>query len=58
MSTINLDLWLFLQQDSDSGELDLVSKDEDEAKLRHLSANNAVNKKRKKKEEVSSSDSE
>ena len=44
MSTINLDLWLFLQQDSDSGELDLVSKDEDETKLRHLSANNAVNK--------------
>merc|ERR1719394_935892 len=45
-------------QDSDSGELDLVSKDEDETKLRHLSVNNAVNKKRKKKEEVSSSDSE
>ena len=35
-----------------------MSKDEDETKLRHLSANNAVNKKRKKKEEVSSSDSE
>merc|ERR1719394_2174214 len=45
-------------QDSDFGELDLVSKDEDETKLRHLSVNNAVNKKRKKKEEVSSSDSE
>ena len=44
MTTTNLDLCLFLQQDSDSGELDLVSKDKDETKLRHLSANNAVNK--------------
>ena len=35
----------------------MVRKDEDETKLRHLSANNAVNKKRKKKG-VSSSDSE
>merc|ERR1719239_1841239 len=40
------------QQDSDSAELDLVRKDEDEAKLRHLSAAAA-----KKKKENSSSDS-
>ena len=41
---------LFLLQDSDSAQLELVKKDEDEVKLRHLSAN--------KKDNSSSSDSQ
>ena len=43
---------LCLLQDSDSAQLELVKKDEDEVKLRHLSA------KANKKENSSSSDSE
>ena len=41
---------LCLLQDSDSAQLELVKKDEDEVKLHHLSAN--------KKENPTSSDSE
>ena len=43
---------LCLLQDSDSAQLELVKKDEDEVKLRHLSA------KAKKKEDHTSSDSQ
>ena len=53
---VRMDIWsetlLCHLQDSDSAQLELVKKDEDEVKLRHLSA------KANKKENSTSSDSE